>query len=190
LSEQLRLFFAVPVAAQLTESLTQIQQELRAAGAKVSWTRPENLHFTLKFLGDTPEDQVTELNEVAARVAEDIAAHQIEIGGVGGFPNRSRPRVVWVGCTAGSEQFAQLGEKLDQYLSEAGLAEPDKRKFTPHLTIGRVRSRHRLEDLADSMQQLSQCEIGPMQVNHFVLMRSQLHPDGAIHTALARFELR
>lgn len=189
MSEQLRLFFAVPVAVELTEPLTQIQQELKAVGAKVSWVRPENLHFTLKFLGDTLQEQVSKLSEVAATVAQDSPAHQIEMGGVGGFPNRRRPRVVWVGCTDGGEQFAQLGQQLEEALVQAGLAEPEKRKFTPHLTIGRVRSHYRLEELAATMEQLSQAEIGPMQVNHFVLMRSQLHPDGAIYTPLARFDL-
>lgn len=189
MSEHLRLFFAVPVADELREPLTQIQQELKAAGAKVGWVKPENLHFTLKFLGDTPQEQVSKLTEVAGRVAETIPAHEIQIGGIGGFPNCQRPRIVWVGCTDGREQFAQLGQQLDEALVQAGLAEPEKRKFTPHLTVGRVRSRHRLEVLAAAMADLEQREVGRMQVDHFVLMRSQLHPGGVIYTPLATFEL-
>jgi len=190
LSEQLRLFFAVPLADELREPIAQIQQELKATGVKVSWTKLENLHFTLKFLGDTSAERVSELSEVAASVAAVNSAHQIQISGVGGFPSSQRPRVVWVGCTAGGEQFAELGQALDQTLVQAELAEPEKRKFSPHLTIGRVRSRHRLEELAAAMAELSEGEIGQMQVNHFVLMRSQLHPTGAVYTPLARFDLR
>ena len=183
------MFFAVPLAEELKEPIAQIQQELKATGAKVGWVKLENLHFTLKFLGDTPEDQVSKLSEAAASVAEVSAAHQVQICGVGGFPSPQRPRVVWVGCTSGGEQFAQVGQDLDEALAQAGLSEREKRKFSPHLTIGRVRSRHRLEELAAAMAELSEREIGQMQVNHFVLMQSQLHPTGAVYTPLATFDL-
>ena len=189
LSEGLRLFFAVPVADDLRPVLTQVQARLKTTGAKVGWVKSGNLHFTLKFLGDTPEEQVSQLAEVARQVATAIPVHQIKMCGAGGFPNARRPRVVWVGCTDGREQFAQLGQQLDEALVQAGLAEPEKRSFTPHLTLGRVRSRHGLEDLAAAMRELSEHEVGEMQVDHFVLIRSQLHPQGAVYTPVARFEL-
>ncbi len=190
MSEQLRLFFAVPLAADLKEPIVQVQQQLKLAGAKVSWTQQENLHFTLKFLGDTPQQQVDELSEVAGRVAESVPAHQVQIVGVGGFPSRGRPRVVWVGCTDESQQLTRLGTVLDEALAEAGLAVPEKRSFTPHLTIGRVRSRHRQEELAAVITELSQRQIGQMAIDHFVLMQSQLHPQGAVYTPLNRFDLQ
>lgn len=190
MSEQLRLFFAVPLAPDLKEPVAQVQQELKMTGAKVSWTKRDSLHFTLKFLGDTPQEQVEELREVASTVAKTIPPHQIQIGGVGGFPSRGRPRVVWLGCSDEGEQLARLGIVLDEALAEAGLAEPERREFAPHLTIGRVRSRHRREELAAAMAELSDRQVGQMAVNYFVLMQSQLHPQGAIHTLLDRFDLQ
>ncbi len=190
MSENLRLFFAVPTPEEIKQQARQIQKQCDCPGLKIGWVGPDRMHFTLKFLGDTPEDQLSQLSEVACRVAQSHPAHQVTVAGAGAFPNIRRPRIIWVGCSAGAEQLIALGTELDQALTEAKLAEPEKRDFTPHLTLGRVRKGCDFDELTASLEKLSDRVLGQMPVDHFVLMRSDLQPGQApVYTELNRFEL-
>jgi len=190
LSEELRLFFAVPTPEEIKQQAQQIQEQCDCPGLKIGWVGPDRMHFTLKFLGDTPEDQLSQLSEVACRVAQSHPAHQITVAGVGAFPNIRRPRIIWVGCSAGTEQLTALGTELDQALTEARLAEPEKRDFTPHLTLGRVRKGYDFDKLTASLEELGDRVLGQMIVDHFVLMHSDLQPGRApVYTELSRFKL-
>jgi len=190
LSESLRLFFAVPTPEEIKQQAKQIQKQCDCPGLKIGWVGPDRMHFTLKFLGDTPQDQVPQLAEVAQRVARSHSAHQITVAGVGAFPNIRRPRIIWVGCSAGVEQLTALGTELDQALTEAKLAESEKRGFVPHLTLGRVRRGYNFDELTASLEELGDRVLGQMPVDHFVLMHSDLQPGQApVYAELNRFKI-
>jgi len=190
LSEDLRLFFAVPTPEEIKQQAQQIQKQCDCPGLKIGWVGPEQMHFTLKFLGDTPQDRLPKLAEVAQKMAQSHPPHQVTVAGAGAFPNIRRPRIIWVGCSAGAEQLTALGTELDQALTEARLAEPEKRGFTPHLTLGRVRKGHNFDELTSSLEELGDRVLGQMPVDHFVLMHSDLQPGRApVYTELNRFKL-
>jgi len=190
LSENLRLFFAVPLPEEIKQQAQQIQQRCDCPGLKISWVGPDRMHFTLKFLGDTPQDRLPKLAEVAQKMAQSHPPHQITVAGVGAFPNIHHPRVIWVGCGAGSQQLTALGTELDRALAQAKLAKPEKRDFVPHLTLGRVRQGRNFAELTASLQELNDCVLGQTSVDHFVLMCSDLQPGRPpIYTALNRFEI-
>jgi len=190
LSEDLRLFFAVPTPEEIKQQAQQIQKQCDCPGLKIGWVGPDRMHFTLKFLGATPQAQVSQLAEVARRAAQAHPPHQVTVAGAGAFPNIRQPRIIWVGCGAGSQQLTALGTELDQALAQANLAEPEKRDFTPHLTIGRVRKGHNFDELTASLEELGDRVLGQMPVDYFVLMRSDLQPgQPPIYTELSRFEI-
>ncbi len=190
MSKDLRLFFAVPTPEEIKQQAQQIQRQCDCPGLKIGWVGPDRMHFTLKFLGDTPQAQVSQLSEVARRVAQSHPPYQITVAGVGAFPNIRRPRIIWVGCSTGAEQLTALGTELDQALTEAKLTEPENRGFVPHLTLGRVRKGHNFDELAASLEELGDRVLGQMPVDHFILMHSDLQPGRApVYTELNRFKL-
>ena len=190
MSEDLRLFFAVPTPEEIKQQAQQIQRQCDCPNVKIGWVGPDRMHFTLKFLGDTPRDQVPQLAEVARRVARLHPVHQVTVAGVGAFPNIRRPRIIWVGCSAEAGELTALGTELDQALAQAKLAKPENRGFVPHLTLGRVRKGYNFDELTASLEALGDCILGQMPVNHFVLMHSDLQPGRApVYTELDCFKL-
>lgn len=185
----LRLFFAVPVSEAVRETVVEVQKELRQTGAAVKWVERENVHFTLKFLGDTAEERIPALVETARGVAARTAPFEVKVQGLGYFPEGRRPQVIWAGCTVGGEEFAALGHDLDMALAAAGLAEADRRPFVPHLTLGRVRGGRNLRELAEALAANAERELGAMRVERFLLMQSELRREGPVYAEVGRFEL-
>jgi len=190
LPETLRLFFAVPLPDEIRAAARELQQECACDEIKIGWTRPQNMHFTLKFLGDTPENRVPKLAEVAEQVAQSCPVHRVTVATVGAFPHTRRPRVIWLGCTDGAAELGHLGTELDRALAQAKLSRREKRDFVPHLTLGRVRGGHNFSELTAQLDRLADRVVGPMPVDHFVLMRSDLQPgQPPVYTELARLDL-
>lgn len=185
-----RLFFAVLLADELRPAIVDVQERIARAEAKVKWVEPDNLHYTLKFLGDTPGDDVPRLAQAAREVAARRAACDVHIAGAGAFPRPNDVRVVWLGCHEGAEALGALAGDLDDALHRAGLADREARPFRAHLTIGRNKSRHRAEELAQAIQDAEGVDIGVMRVAQFVLMRSQLRPSGPVYTIVESFPLQ
>ena len=187
--EQGRLFFAALVPRPLQAAVQVVQTALRRVGADIKWVEPHNLHFTLKFLGDTPLSAAPALSELGRQVAGELSRGRVLLRGVGAFPHSGWPQVVWVGCEEGREALEALAHRLDEQLAAAGLASLDKRPFEPHLTLGRARSNRRMKALAELLRQMERVEVGPMLVVGFALMRSELLPEGPQYTLVDKFLL-
>jgi 2'-5' RNA ligase len=185
-----RLFFAVLVPRPLQAAAAVVQRTLRRANADIKWVEPENLHFTLKFLGDTPVSAVPDLSQVAREVAARTPRVRVMLRGLGAFPHNQWPQVVWIGCDTGGEDLARLGQELDAALETAGLAPRDKKPFVPHLTLGRARSNRRLKPLIGILAQYAAVDVGPLLVTSIALMSSQLGPQGPTYTVIEEFPLR
>ena len=180
----------MPLNETVREAAAEAQRTLRKSGANVKWVEGENLHFTLKFLGDTPVSRVPELLAVGREVANRTAPIQVRVRGLGSFPPQRPPQVIWAGCGEGAEAFAALGRDLDTALAAAELAEPDQRPFMPHLTLGRVRGCGNLSELAECLQQAADLELGAMVVERFLLISSELGRGGPTYTTVESFEVR
>jgi 2'-5' RNA ligase len=180
----LRAFLAVEIgeSARRAAAAAAERMALEVRGREVRWARPETYHLTLRFLGEIESELVPRL---AARVAEavaDAAPFELRLGGLVAFPSARRPRVI--AATAEPEApLVALAERLEAAARRAGLpAEP--RAYRPHLTLGRVRDRAHPE-----LAVLGPLVAEPFRVAEVVLFRSDLQPDGALHTPLERMPL-
>ena len=191
MAESLRLFFAVPIDDVTRAAVVDIRETIRrdTGRTQVKWVEDENLHLSLKFLGDTPSDLVPRMTDVAREVAGRHAAFEFLLRGVGAFPTARAPRVVWLGLTDGLEPLAALAADLDAALQYAAVARPETRPFEAHLTLGRVKLPERNDALATVIENGTRLEAGRVRCNHFLLMRSELSRRGPTYTVLQQFDL-
>ncbi|NIA21046.1 MAG: RNA 2',3'-cyclic phosphodiesterase [Anaerolineaceae bacterium] len=187
----LRLFIAVELPDAAKELLAAVQRELQQADARVKWSRPENIHLTLKFLGDTPEEFLDDLSAALDEAAAGHAAHTARVAQVGAFPNVRRPRVIWVGLDEPTGQLPALQRSVEEATSD--LVEPERRSFAAHLTLGRVivKDGGNLTQLSRLMEgyRLNSFSSVEVPVNQVVLIRSELSPSGPTYTPLHRSPL-
>lgn len=175
-----RAFLAIPLPWQLQESIRVIQTELQAGIAEARWTRPENLHLTLHFFAKIEQETLEKLKVSVLSIKGFQRPFQVEVKGLGVFPNPHRPRVIWLGLEPRG-QLKQLHRATGQCLRQAGVT-IDSRPYSPHLTIGRLRGgKLDLPRLFSSMQQKT---IAPLTVDRLVLYESRLRPEGAQHVPL------
>jgi 2'-5' RNA ligase len=191
----MRLFFAVRLSEKVCREVARLQARLReAVGDRgIRWTPPEQFHYTLRFLGETPEVQRTRAIEAAWVVASQVAPFSLGLGGIGAFPQQRRPQIIWVGATEGVPLLTRLAESLERGLAERGFA-PETRRFNPHLTLARIRTPEgqeavakTLKSTADSLKKVDKIKVIPIE--DFVLMRSELRPAGAVYTVQETFPL-
>jgi 2'-5' RNA ligase len=189
MAKSIRSFLAVETPPGVRSSACRLIEQLRAAQAQVKWVAPENLHLTLKFLGDVREDDVAKVAEAAREAAATCAAFDLEIRGAGAFPNVNRPRTIWLGGGEGDAAMARLAAALDKALRPLGFPEED-RPYSTHLTIGRIRNPSpQLRDLGERLRQQADFAAGRTNVAEVVLFSSDLTQTGPIYTALARLPL-
>lgn len=184
----IRSFVAIEIPPPLREKVVQVQEILRGAGGGVKWVEPENLHLTLRFLGEVEEDRLKAVEGVCRQVAAASQPFHLELVGVGAFPHARAPRVVWMGVGEGSEALAELAARLERGIRALGFSR-EERPFRPHLTLGRVRRPEAIRSLVEALASLGQERVGAMRVEEMVLMRSDLTPGGPLYTPLSRFPL-
>jgi 2'-5' RNA ligase len=192
--EKIRTFIAIELDESIQDGLTRLQDQLKgeAPRGSVRWVRPGGIHLTLKFLGDVPADQVGEIARALQKGCQGFAPFSLSCGGLGCFPNLKHPRVVWVGIQEETGTLAQLKKAIEENVAPLGYP-TEKRKFSPHLTLGRVRrrvgsgDRRRLGELVGASEAGS---LGQMEVRSVNLMRSDLQPGGAVYTRLVEVELK
>jgi len=179
-----RLFIAVALPEAARQVLAAVQRELAGSGADVKWSRPENTHLTLKFLGDTPQAEVPDLSaalDEAARAGRPCVAR---LGHVGAFPDVRRPRVLWVGLDEPTGELVALQKRVEQ--ATAYLADADPRGWAAHLTLGRMRSGRGVQRLSELLQGYRLASAVEIPVREVVLIRSVLSRAGPAYTPLHR----
>lgn len=188
MADDLRLFVALELPAPILAALEQLQDQLRAdrSARVVRWTRPEGIHLTLKFLGETPSAR---LDAIRAGLQAAASAHrplQLGAAGLGCFPNPRAPRVVWVGLTGDLDALAALQSAVEAAIAPLGFP-TENRPFSPHLTLGRVRqdaSAAEVRALGALVTGTAIGALGAWQATAISLMRSELSRDGARYTCL------
>ncbi len=190
----MRLFVAIDLSSTLRERLSdQIDQLSQLLGTEsIRWVKPSSIHLTLKFLGETPENQVDRINHTLRNITPQFSAFKMRIGEFDCFPNPRRPRVFWIGVHEESGILKQLNQAVETDLEKLGFKK-EKRSFTAHLTLGRLRkgvSSSALETLARRLEKVQIIDLGTEVVKEICLFRSILHPSGAEYTKLGVFQLR
>lgn len=180
----MRCFVALPVAPAVRRALAATQAVLRRAGADVSWVAEDNFHLTLKFLGEIDETAAATLK---ALLADDLGRRprpRLHYAGLGAFPERGAPRIVWAGCSGDVAALSDLAAAAERAAATIGVP-PERRAFTPHLTLGRVRSSRGQAALRATIERHARAEFGADAPAAAVLYRSILTPDGPVYEPLA-----
>ncbi len=182
-----RTFVALMIPADWADYLGAVSRDLASKTQRLSWVKPENLHVTIRFLGDLGDSGVQRVCDAVARSAGAEAAPEARLGSIGAFPNLDRPRVVWVGLAEGADAVLALARSVSDALHRSGFGAPDK-PIRPHLTLARVREGARgLEAIRDAAPPPPP-RAAPL--DRVCVMKSELHPAGARYTPLTEVRLR
>ena len=183
----IRAFIAINLSSEIEKNLDELSEKLqeRLPGVPVRWVPASNIHLTLKFLGDVSVSNLELLKKILQSEASRHESFEFSVGELGAFPSLSRPRVIWAGLTAPPELFA-LQRSISAETDRLGYPR-DKRKFSPHLTLGRVSRNATSKDIRKIRDVLGSCKIGYLgaaRVREVHLYQSQLKPDGAVYSTL------
>jgi 2'-5' RNA ligase len=183
----IRCFVAVNIDEGLKRDLYNATQGLREIRCDVKWVSPENMHITLKFLGDTPEELVPKISGRLSGIACSHGPFRIRLRSAGVFPDRRRPRVVWIDMSE-TDEILKLQKEVEESLITLGYKK-ENRPFSPHLTIGRVRAPEGSDSLVRGVETLKEKDFGIIQVEKISLMRSDLRAAGAKYISVGEFYL-
>jgi len=178
----MRLFIALPLEAQVKDALGKIISDLKRHGGPVKWVKPENIHLTLRFLGETDENLVSKIKTEIDAVAAGHAQVRTSISRLGGFPNLNRPRVIWVGIEHNLELLSKMARQMELRARTLRF-EKESRAFKAHMTLARIRQPRGLESLTKAMEGYVFEEI-PVHFDRIVLFKSTLTPQGPIYERL------
>lgn len=185
--EIFRTFIALELSEPVKKSLVRVQQQIGSKTGGIKWVRPENMHLTLKFLGATAEDKIGAVAEVLARAAAGVTGIEMVVSGFGAFPNRSNPKVVWAGLETGDVLF-KLHKEIDLSLEPLGF-QREKRPFSPHLTLGRVRDAKARKMLRTVFEKIPAEPIGWFTADRLTFYKSELMPQGPVYSILKQMNL-
>jgi 2'-5' RNA ligase len=184
--ETYRAFLALDISHEVRARIMELEERVGQAGADVKLVEMENLHVTMKFLGEIGAERVEAVHEVMKSVKE--KPFQLEAKGTGVFPNPRMARVLWVGVGIGSDESISIFRQLESGIMKLGF--PRERDFTPHITIGRVKSPRGTGQLMEAMGAFRSTSFGVTLVDKVVLKKSQLTPSGPIYSNLLEVDLR
>lgn len=183
----IRSFIAIELPNELQQHLERVICSLQELVSElpVRWLPVNNIHLTLKFLGDVSSSNISMLTEILQAEAAAVKPFEVSIGEFGTFPNINRPRVLWVGVQA-SQELMNLQRRIENETARLGYA-PDTRPFSPHLTLGRV-SRNanpsQVRGISDALRSYKLGFLGAARIQQVNLFRSDLKPDGAVYSKL------
>jgi 2'-5' RNA ligase len=187
----MRTFIAIELPQQIKEALAGIQNKLKESGADVKWVEPNNIHLTLKFLGEINDGQLEKLTEIIEDAAKDKQSFEVNISSIGAFPKIDYPRVIWVGIDKGDRETKAIAKELEDRIQKIGIPKED-RAFSSHITIARTRSTLNRDKLVQGLKALSQDfgrENWEFTVTKITLFKSTLTPNGPIYEVLKEARL-
>lgn len=187
-SPLIRAFIAIKLPFEVTKALRDLQALINRHSFKaVSWTRPDAIHLTIKFLGEIDGSKIDQIGWELKRAASGLSPFTLSTEGVGGFPNLRHPRVVWVGIKENSE-LAELQKNIDERLNSLGFEKED-RPFHPHLTLCRIKTVPDGREIGKIVTELNPDIRMDFKVESFVLFKSILNPKGAEYFELKKIDL-
>jgi RNA 2',3'-cyclic 3'-phosphodiesterase len=183
--DKFRGFIAIEVP--ITDQILRFQEDIKKTSAQVKLVEPENIHITLKFLGDTPINQIESIESIIKNAISSTKKHIIRLEGTGVFPNENYIKVIWIGIKD-TDLIAQIAESINTQCSTIGF-QKDKRGFSAHLTIGRLKSSTGKEQIVDVLNSYKDTLFSEIVVNEIHLKKSTLTPKGPIYETLSTIPL-
>ena len=192
MTDSIRTFIAIDVPPDAKEALATLTQSLKARGlSDVRWVNPIGIHLTLKFLGNIPPTIVPRILDALQSASRSHSPFNLSLGNLGVFPNPNNPRVLWVGLDGDLPALARLQSSVEEHCRAIGL-DPDRRPFTPHLTLGRARRSlptSQRDLVRAAVQDESTVDAPQWPVQEIHLIHSTLSPQGAIYRSLGAIPL-
>lgn len=188
--QTIRSFISIPVTPAITSAARRIIKQLKPLDDSIRWVPLDNIHLTLKFLGDVDNVEIPEICKTIRRVTDTVTPFELNVHGAGGLPTPDKPRVVYAGVDDPSGQLVEMVGRLESELAGLGF-KPEPRDYRPHLTLGRVRgnSRRAGEKLIDELEQMHDLPLGEMVVDELHLMASFLDKAGPTYQIMDTIEL-
>jgi len=191
--EEIRTFVAIELSAGIKSELTRVEEMLKEkiATPHLRWVDPANVHLTLKFLGNVPLDRIEEITAALKDACVGLSPFIMGVSGLGCFPSANNPRVIWVGVQEETGRLKRLQERVERRLATLGF-KPERRPFRPHLTLGRVKKQAHVgarRIIGGIVSATSVGDLGQMEVEEIVFMKSTLLPSGARYSRLETIPL-
>lgn len=183
MTETIRTFIAIELNEEMRSELSSLQSVLKKSEADVKWVGPELIHLTLKFLGNIDDGKVKETQNILSDIVKNFKPFFLSLRDIGAFPKLSYPKVIWVGVDEGKTKVSKLAKELEDRLEKIGISKEEK-EFHPHITLGRVKSPKNRENLKNIIETTKFEPKSRIDVNRLTLFKSQLTPQGPIHTPL------
>ncbi|MBM4388461.1 MAG: RNA 2',3'-cyclic phosphodiesterase [Deltaproteobacteria bacterium] len=184
--ELVRTFLAVPISEEVKQVIEGLSIRLKAMLPDVRFVKKENLHITLRFLGEIEQDRINELKKALINPVCGFGRFKIFMAQIGAFPHIKRPKIVWIGVKDPDQKLRELYNSVDSALTGLGLP-PEERSFTAHLTLGRIKEGRKLNDLDRVLEPYFGRAFGESIVDRVTFFKSELMPDGPIYTPLMEF---
>lgn len=185
---KLRVFIAIELDEPIRSAIKDLQHKLKVINADVSWVKTDNIHLTLKFIGNVLPSSVPELCQAIKAAIQGFPCFEFRIGPCGWFSQGSDPRILWLGISQGSDQLIKIATALANHVSAFGSEKQDK-LFSPHITIGRARSRKNIIQLYAKIKTLDLQLDNLQRVNKILLIKSDLSSSGAKYSFIEEFRL-
>jgi 2'-5' RNA ligase len=187
MSKTIRAFIAVDLNPTIKRTIEDIQNHLKKSDCAVKWVRPENIHLTLKFLGDVNIKKINSLIQTLADLFCNTKPIETQLTQLGAFPNIKRPRVLWVGLKDDKQNIVQLARSLEENLGKIGF-QKDQKPFSPHITIGRLPAPKNIQALTQAISSYTLPPAQAQTVQQVILYKSTLTSQYPIYKKLAKFD--
>jgi len=182
-SETLRTFIAIELSEELRQELRKLQQELKQSNIDAKWVKSENIHLTLKFLGNIDLNQIEQTKNILKETSRQVKPFHLHLSGVGAFPKLDYPRVLWVGVDEGENETTEIAKRLEEDLEKIGF-QKENRPFSPHLTLARIHGSKNKDKLKSLIQQTTFISKNKTYVDKVTLFKSTLTPKGSIYNII------
>lgn len=180
-----RTFIAVELTPEIRGQANKLVAKLRRIVADVRWVESEDMHLTLKFLGEVDVLEIPRVCNAVTECVADLSPFELEVVGAGAFPDAERPRTVWLGVGEGTEAMVALHDRLELALAKLGFRE-EGRRFRPHVTLGRVRDSVPGSEFAQTLAELAEVSCGQMLVGEVTIFSSELSRHASRYEVLDR----
>jgi RNA 2',3'-cyclic 3'-phosphodiesterase len=186
---RVRTFIGIDPGKTIRDRIVALQESLARSGSEVKWVEPDNLHVTLLFLGEVDLLDVPPLCQAVTAATAQHSAFAMSIETAGCFPNPRRPRILWVGVGEGAQEVVALHNSLEPPLLELGCYRREERQYTPHVTLGRVKSDRPTDKLAMALAKRAGWKGGETMVREIHVLSSELTRQGPVYSVLSRVKL-
>lgn len=188
MQDTIRAFIAFELPENIISSIRDVQEGMQSYGFKVRWVQPENIHLSLKFLGDIHEADIKKIGAAITGTAKKMTPLSIAAKGIGVFPGMKRSRVIWIGLTGEMGRLIALQKMLDEELGAIGFPK-EKRPFKGHLTLGRVKGKLNPERFIAAMKKFQEFKSETFAADNVFLFKSDLRPTGSVYARLMSVNL-